>query len=227
MIAVLDVLHVELPVARQRLAVAAEQLHRRAHHAADAGHDLVAEILLERRRVGRERAEDETAERREPQLARPMVLGAAVRRHAALAAEALAERDAGEIAAEIVAPVVVDADDVARLAALVEHEQRAAMSAAVLEGVELAVLVARHDDRHGAEVGAAIAVGPRQLGFEAEKIPGGAAKDARLLLVVDVAVRVDPIGHPREAFSGPVSRLGCNGHLRSFSLGTKRASPPR
>src|SRR5207344_1633174 len=107
----------------------------------------------------------------EPQLARPVILGPALRRHAALAAEPLAERNAGEVARKIVAPVVIDADDVARLAALVEHQQRSAMRAAVLEAVERTVLVARHHDGHRSEIGAAIAVGSRQLGLEAKEAP--------------------------------------------------------
>src|SRR5207244_12101287 len=86
-IAVLDVLHVELPVARQHLAVTPEQLDRRAHDAPDARRDLGAEIIGERRRVRREGAEYEPGERLDPQLARPVLLGLCVLRHAALAAE--------------------------------------------------------------------------------------------------------------------------------------------
>ena len=177
--------------------------------------DLGPEILLERRRVGRQRAEHEARQRLEAQLARAVILGPALRRHAALAAEPLAERNAGEVAGKIVAPVVIDADDVARLAALVEHQQRAAMRAAVLEGVQRAVLVAGHHDGHGAEVGAAIAVGAGQFGLEAKEAPGRPAKDPRLLLLVDVAVGIDPIGHPREPFRRPLVRDGCHGVLSS------------
>ena len=149
MISVFDVLHVEFPVAVQHLAVAAEQLCRRAHHAADARGDFPTEICLKRRRLGRERAEHEPADRRDAQLARAMLLGTALRRHAALAAEPAPERDAGEIAAEVVAPVVIDADDVARRAALIQHQKGAAMRAAVLESMQLTVVIARHHYRHG------------------------------------------------------------------------------
>src|SRR5262249_43485394 len=119
---------------------------------------------------------------------------------------------AGEVAAKIVAPVVVDADDIARLAALVEHEQRSAMRAAVLEGVKAAVLIASHHDRHRTEVRAAIGIGIGQLGFETEEMPGRPAKDARLLLLVDVAIRIDPVGYPGEPFRGPAASLRCNRH---------------
>src|SRR5262249_40888049 len=160
----------------------------------------------------RKGAEYQAREPLEPQLARPVCLGAALWRHAALAAQPFAEGDAGEVAAKIVAPVVVDADDIARLAALVEHQQRSAMPAAVLEGVQRAVLVAGHHDRHRTETRAAITVGVGQLGFEAEEMPGRPAKDARLLVLVDVAIRIDPIGHPGEAFRRPPTSLGCNRH---------------
>ena len=163
--------------------------------------------MLERRRGRRERAEDEARERRELELARSVRLGTSLRRHAALAAQPLAEGDAGEVAAKIVAPIVIDADNVARFPALVEQEQRSAMRAAVLEGVQVAVLVARHHHRHRAEARAAIGVGTFQLGFQAEEIPGRPAEDAFLLLLVDRRVRIDPIGHAREPFGRPVVRL--------------------
>src|SRR5829696_5707894 len=98
MIGVFDVLHVELPVARQDLAVAAEHPDRRTHHAADRLDEFCAEILIERRRICRQRAEHETSKRVYPQLARRMRLRFGIRRHAALAAETASERDAGEVA---------------------------------------------------------------------------------------------------------------------------------
>src|SRR5262249_44439361 len=202
----------------QRLAEVAEQPHRRAHHAADARHDLGPEVVLERRRVCRQGAKHQAGERCESQLARRMLLGPAVRRHAALAAEPLAEGDAGEIAAEIVAPVVIDADDVARLPALVEDQQRAAMGAAVLESVQRAVVVARHHHGHRAQTGAAIAVRAGQLGFKAEETPGRSLEDARLLLLVEVGVGVKPIWHAREAFGRPVTRFNCDAHCSSLTL---------
>src|SRR6266480_1733620 len=220
-VAVLDVLHVELPVARQRLAVAAQHLDRRTHHAADARDDLGAKILRERRGVRRQRAEDQACKRLNPQLTRPVCFGAALRRHAAFAAQPLAEGDPGEVAAEIVAPVVIDADDIACLAALVEHEQRSAMGAAVLEGVKLAVLVARHHHRHRTEARAAISIGGRQLGFEAEELPGRPAKDARLLLLVNPTIGIRPVGNPREPFCRPAVRVACNRHGILFYSGRR------
>src|SRR5215813_6972065 len=86
------------------------------------------------------------------------------------------------------------------------------MRAAVLEGVKRAVLIAGHHDGHRSEVRAAIGIGIGQLGFETEEIPGRPAKDARLLLLIDVAVRIDPIGYPGEPFRRPAASLRCNRH---------------
>ena len=195
-VAILHVLHVELPVALQHLAVAAEHAHRRPHHAADALDDLRTEIGFERRRIGIERAEHQAAQHFDLELTRRILVRPRVGRHAALAAHALAEGDGGQVAGEVVAPVVIDADDVARLAALVDAQQRAAMRAAVLEGVELALVVARDHDRHRADRRRAVGVRLRQLGFEAEEIPGRPAEHARLLVVEQVTVRIDPVRAP-------------------------------
>ena len=209
MVAVLHVLHVELPVARKHLAVAAEHAHRRAHDAANTLDDLRAEIGLERRRVGVERTEHQAAQHLDLELAR-RILVAARRRACRPSAHALAERDRGEVAGEIVAPVVIDADDVARLAALVDAEQRAAMRAAVLERVELAVVVARDHHRHRTDRRCAIGVRLRQFGVEAEEIPGRPAEHARLLALEQVAVGIDPVRDPRHALGGPLPR--CRRH---------------
>jgi len=48
-VGVLDVLEIELPVARQYLAVAPEHFHRRFHHAPDLRRDLRADVALEGR----------------------------------------------------------------------------------------------------------------------------------------------------------------------------------
>src|SRR5262249_54257820 len=86
------------------------------------------------------------------------------------------------------------------------------MRAAVLEGVQRSVPVAGHHDGHRTKTRAAITVGVGQLGFEAEKMPSRPAKDARLLVLVNVAIRIDPIGYPGEAFRWPPTSLGCNRH---------------
>src|SRR5579883_28269 len=240
-VAVLHVLHVELPVARQHLAVAAEELGRRLHDAPHLGGDLGPEIRLDRRDPLTHGAEHQPGEDLHPQPARPMAVGPAVGWHPAFAGDASAEGDAGELAFEVVGPVVIDADDLARLAALLQAEQRAAMGAAVLEGMDRAVLVARHHDGHVAQIGGAEGVGARQLRLEAEEGPGIAAEDLRLLLLVQVAIGIDPVRNAREAVARPaaldgafvggafvdVHRASRGACFRRVGEGAERAVPTR
>ena len=174
--------------------------------------DLGAEISLEgRRRRSASVANTSPAKVSSAQLARRLPLGCRVLRHAALAADAAPERDTGEVASKVVGPVVIDAGEFLALPRG-EAQQRAAVGAAVLERVQLAVGVARHHDRHVAEVGGAERVGARQLGLEAEKVPGVAAKDALLFLRVEIRVGIDPVRHAGQAFAGPLPYAGMHGH---------------
>jgi hypothetical protein len=132
-----------------------------------------------------------------------VLLRLAVGGHAALAGDAAAERDPGELAGEVVGPVVIDAHDLLRLAAVLETEQRAAVGAAVLEGVDDAVLVAGDDHRHVAEIGEPERIGRRQLRLQAQEGPGVAAEDALLFLGIEVAVGIEPVGNAGEAFRRP------------------------
>src|SRR4029434_7921033 len=92
--------------------------------------------------------EDEAAQRGGPELSRPVLGLAEGLGHAAQATDALLEGDAEEVAPQIVAPRVIDALEVLAVAPIVEGDQRPAVRAPVLEGVDLAVLAADHDDRH-------------------------------------------------------------------------------
>src|ERR1043166_1152472 len=89
------------------------------------------------------------------------------------------------------------------------------MRAAVLEGVDRAVIVARDHDRHFSEARATIGVGAGQFRFQAEEIPGPPAKDALLFLRIEILVGIDPVGHAREAFAGPLAASECNCHGES------------
>src|SRR5271170_6316337 len=77
------------------------------------------------------------------------------------------------------------------------------MGAAVLESMNGAVLVAGDHHRHVAEIGEPERVRRRQLGLQAQEGPGIAAEDALLLLRIDIAVGVEPIGNAGEAFRRP------------------------
>src|SRR5262249_10115025 len=100
-----------------------------AHHPADPRIDLLAEMLLERRDVVRETAEDDAEGFREPQLARIVALHAERRRHSALALDAVLERDLLEVALSVVAPGVIDASESLGVAAALQRDQGAPMRA--------------------------------------------------------------------------------------------------
>ena len=122
-----------------------------------------------------------------------------VGRHAAVAVDAAAERDRAQVAAQVVAPGVIDALEVLHAAAVLQADQRAAMRAAVLESAKLAVLGAHHDDGHAADEGRAVVADGRQIEFEAEIVPDRAFEDALLLGGEHVLVGVHPVGHAGQA----------------------------
>ena len=144
-------------------------------------------------------------DRCDAQLLGRLRLRPGIGRHAALAADALAERDVGEVAGVVVGPVVIDAAEALDAAAGMHGDERAAVRAAVFERMQITLPVARHDDGHLADEGGEVAVGLGELRFEAEIVPRGAEEDAPLLLAVDVLVLVDPVGDARRAFGGPAS----------------------
>src|SRR3989441_1000374 len=167
-VGVLHVLEVEFPVALQHLGVAAEDLYRFLHHAANPRRDLGTDVQLDRRRLVGERREHQSAENLDPEFPRGLALRLGVGRHAAFALYAATKRHRGEVAAQVVSPVVIDAGDLLRVAAVRQTKERAAVRAAVLEAADGAGLVARHHDRHLAgESGLEVAL-LGQLGLEPE-----------------------------------------------------------
>lgn len=141
------------------MSVAPEQRRRAAvEHAPDAAHDRITEILVDRRHLPREAAEHEAVHESGAQLARTVILHAERRRHAALAFDAVLERDAGKVAFQVVCPSVIDAAESFFVrAAIVEADERATMRAAVLKRADLAARIASNDDRsvtdeRGAEI---------------------------------------------------------------------------
>src|SRR3546814_3003675 len=78
-----------------------------------------------------------------------------IRRHAAFGdvalLHALAEWQPGEVAIQLVGPLVIGADETARLAARLLAEAHAAMGAAVFDHMQAAVAVAHYDHRTLAE----------------------------------------------------------------------------
>src|SRR5206468_10229156 len=122
---------------------------------------------------------------RSAQLAWAKGLTPEIRGHSTLAVDALLEGDSPQVAAEIVAPGVVDAlEIVLDVAAVIEGDQRAAVRAAILETIDRAVGVAHNDDRHVADLVGAIIALVGDVGFQAYKIPGGALEQALHLALV-------------------------------------------
>src|SRR5260370_15667833 len=70
-VGVFDVFEVELPAALQHLSVAAEDLYRLLHHAADSCRDLGTDVALERRRLLRDRRGHQAAEALDAASSRP------------------------------------------------------------------------------------------------------------------------------------------------------------
>ena len=126
-------------------------LARADHHAAHALGDVGAEVFLDRRRRIGTRCEHQAVVGRHAQLHGSLRLRLGIGRHAALAVDALAEGDARELALQVVGPVVVDAGDVLGVPLVFQHQQRAAMRAAVLPDAQGALEVARHHHRHVAD----------------------------------------------------------------------------
>ena len=203
-IGVLHVLDIELPVVGQGLHEAAHDADRPVEHALQAAQHLAADILLDRRRVGRQRGEHQAAERRGAQLPRAEIVAAEILGHAAHAVDAALEGDAAQVAGKVVAPGVVDAAElVADVAAVVEGDQRAAMRAAVLEAVDRAVGPAHRDHRHDADMVGAIVALVGDVRFQADEVPGRGLEQALHLALVVGLVLVDPVGHAGQGLLRP------------------------
>ena len=145
------------------------------------------------------RAEHQPGPARRPQS--PQVVVAAVERwrHPALALDALLEGDADQPARLVVGPGVVDAGEGAGVAEPLQAQLRAAVGAAVLEGVYAAVPRPHDDDRHVAHRRRLVVARLRNLAFEGKIVPGRAHEDAFALAHIDRRVVVECKGNMGEA----------------------------
>src|SRR5581483_5842595 len=104
-----------------------------------------------------------------------MGVEAEVFRHAADAhsifGDASAERHGQELAAEIIAPLVINAGEILRIAAVRAADHGAAMRALIDRGTQGAVQRASHYDASVADVGGFEIARIRQLGLKADIIP--------------------------------------------------------
>src|SRR4051794_2429011 len=208
MIRVLDVLDIELPVVVQDLRGRAEDFRLAAHDPADPRPDQIADIIGQWRGIRGQRAENEPGKLVGAQFFQPVIFEMETLGHAALAADAATERDARQIAGEVVAPGVIDAGQpVFRVAALFQADEIAAMGAAVDHRMDVAVLPARDDDRGLAEKTGLVVARFGQLVGEAEILPARAEKDPVAFGAVDFGVCEDLVRDARVPLFRPFERV--------------------
>src|SRR5215469_2508977 len=114
---------------------------------------------------------------------------------ATLAFEPAAERDADQIAFEIIAPLMIDADVSGGVAAHFSAYQCAAMGAAIYKGMDRAVASAGDHDRSVADK---VRLEVSRIGyfaFEYNVVPDRAAKQAALLHFVDFLIIEELVRH--------------------------------
>ena len=226
MVGVAQVLGVELPVAVDALARVAEDLYRPREEALHHAHAEFAEVLLKRLGPIGECAEHHAIQRLHAQFARRDGAHVEVGGHPAFALQALAKGQPGELAGVGVAPAVIQAHEPLGVAAELTHDHRATVRAAVDEGMQRALFVARHDHRRIADPGRTEVVRPGKLRFQAQVVPCRPAEDALHLELVDLRVVMQAVGDPRVIVARPVELHGrlTSSHSRGYP---SRASADR
>src|SRR5580658_5453733 len=144
-----------------------------------------------------------------------MVLWIEIRWHTRRSFNPVAKRHASQIAASVVAPLMVSANVTSRVAARSAADHRAPMSAAVDPRRETAVVIAR--DHHGsvAYERALEVAGVRDLRFQCDKAPHRSAEDPLLLKIVELLRAVDLIRNAGAVRAREVDEFVC---LRSVGL---------
>jgi predicted ABC-type transport system involved in lysophospholipase L1 biosynthesis ATPase subunit len=128
-----------------------------------------------------------------------------ISRHAALAFQAPPEGNPFELALRGVRPAVVNADMAGfAMARHLAHDLRASVAAAVNEGMELTVLVARDHDRRVTHPGGSEVAGLGHLGLKGQVTPALAAKHLLHFPLVELWVVVDRKGDAGIVFARPV-----------------------
>ena len=213
MVAVLDVLKVELPVVRQDLGIAAVDTQWLVQHAQQARRDGFTEIVEDRRRFVGQGAKHQATERGDAQFARTILAYVEVGRHAALAIDALRKRRTEHIAFEVVTPRVVGADEILGASFVLEREQRSAVCATVLKGVDAAIRPAIDDHRHLADKVRQVVSRLGNFCLKAQVVPDRSKKQLFLLPVIHLLILIQPVGD------------ACDVTLRPFLFSVYHASP--
>ena len=201
---VFQILMIKLPVARQRVAVIAQHDQLAAvEGGVEFARHLRAEIGVERLHVVGIGGEDHAAARGDAEMARMVIGRIEIRRHAALAIDAAAERDARQVAFQVVGPLMVRADEFLHIAAQLAAELGGTVRAAILEDIDAAILVARHHHRDRADEGTREIARIGDFRFQPDIVPGAALEDLLDLQAVNMIVGIDPVGHAAQTFGRP------------------------
>ena len=142
-----------------------------------------------------EAAEHEVRAGRDLEGAQIVVLALEGRRHAALPLHALLEGDPEQLATLVIGPGVVDAGEAASVTEPFQTQKRAAVGAAILEGVDGPVLRPHHDHRHVAHGGRLVVARIRDLAFQRQIVPGRPHEDPLALPRVNVGVAIQLVGN--------------------------------
>jgi len=166
------------------------------------------EIAFDRGHALVEGAEDEAREHLDLQRLQAVLGDVEVLGHAAPALDAVAKRDALQLAVQAIAPGMVDAGQHRRVAFFLQADQRTLVGAAVDHRVDLAFLVARHDHRGLADAGQLEVARLLHVELETKEIPHRPVEDARLLERIDLRVGEQSIGNLGYAAFRPDEGLG-------------------
>src|SRR6185437_9209872 len=213
---ILAVLELHLPIPAIGVGDAARNdLHRLRsllHMQVDEEFEI-AEMLLERRHVGREAAEDQPLIGRElRQRDEIMALGIESRR--IIRRLALLDRD--NLSGAVIGPAVIETDVEFRIPLLETADRRAFVTAGIEERADIAFCVARDDHRRAADPGRYVIMRLGELRFDGEEIPR-ALEDVFHLELENLRIGIDVAMYPEHALIGPVVDIEAgwlHGHTR-------------
>ena len=110
---------------------------------------------------------------------------------------------------------MIDADVTFGIAEFLATHSRAAVGATVDESMDRAVLVATDDDRSVTDIDRLEVTRVGDLGLEGEIVPGRAAENPVLFLLVQFRIVIDAEGNASEVVAGPCV-AGFILHLETF-----------
>src|SRR5208283_27746 len=169
----------------------AEIVDRFVEQAVEPGTHCRTKVVVERRRVVPEGREDEAAVAVDPQLLEAMVLRIEIGRHAGRSFNTVAEGHAPQVAARIVAPLMVDTDVAFRVAARGPADRRAPMRASIDPRRKAPVFTARDYHRRITDKSTFEVAGIGNLRFHCEVAPYRPTEDPLLLQLINVGRAID------------------------------------